>query len=233
MNILYMDTAMNACCVAVYNAPQDHVTAREEHRARGQAERLMPLVQEAMQDAALTPQDLNALVVTIGPGTFTGLRVGMAAAKAMALALNVPVLPITTLDLLLHQVAEAEGASDYDVHMAVIETKRRDYYVQAIDTKSGEVIQPAISLMADKIVRMLEGRKALLIGDALERLESEMSFNRNRQANPIICPNPHSAIFFAQEKLQTNSRQINMDIKPLYLREADVSAPKQRRFIGQ
>lgn len=233
MNILYMDTAMNACCVAVYNAAQDQVTVREEHRVRGQAERLMPLVAEAMQDAALTPQDLNAIAVTVGPGTFTGLRVGMAAAKAMALALQVPIVPLTTLELLLQQAAADSDAAPYGIHMAVIETKRSDYYVQAVDVKTGHLMQPAASMTAEQIAQIGRDEKVWLIGDALMRLESEIAFHRNWHANPVTCPDPHKAIFFAQKKCHAHNCFSNKDISPLYLREADVSAPKSRRFIEQ
>lgn len=97
MATLAIDTSMRACAVAV---SAEH-WAREAMQ-RGQAERLVPMVAEVLGRAGLAFGDLARVVVTVGPGSFTGIRVGLATARGLGLALGVPVLGVSTLDVLWH-----------------------------------------------------------------------------------------------------------------------------------
>jgi tRNA threonylcarbamoyladenosine biosynthesis protein TsaB len=95
LHILALDTALMSCGVAVVAGKA--ICRRVEPRARGHAERLMPLVGEVLAEAGLGFTDLDLIAVTTGPGTFTGLRIGLAAAQGLGLALHIPVVGVTTL----------------------------------------------------------------------------------------------------------------------------------------
>jgi tRNA threonylcarbamoyladenosine biosynthesis protein TsaB len=97
--ILAIDTALSACSVAITRGDQTLVSRREP-MARGQAERLAPLVQELVKAAGLQFAHIDTIGVTTGPGTFTGLRVGLAFARGLALALDRPCIGISTLEVL-------------------------------------------------------------------------------------------------------------------------------------
>ena len=97
MKILAFDTCLTACSVAVMDG--DHVLAsRAEPMARGHQERLAPLVQELMGQAGLGFDQLDRIGVTVGPGSFTGLRVGLAFAKGLSAALDRPAIGIGLLE---------------------------------------------------------------------------------------------------------------------------------------
>ena len=92
MNVLAFDTCLGAVSVAVrWQGPGGDWLTRHAHEARerGHAERLMPMIAEVMEDAGLAFSDLDRIAVTVGPGTFTGVRVGVAAARGLALASGV------------------------------------------------------------------------------------------------------------------------------------------------
>jgi len=91
LKILALDSALSSCSAAVI---EDGKILCElyENRMRGQAERLIPMCQEVCATAGLSFADLDALAVTCGPGTFTGVRIGLAAAKGLALALDIPLV---------------------------------------------------------------------------------------------------------------------------------------------
>ena len=98
MRVLAMDTALGACSAAVLDTVYGGIIAAvSQPMARGQAEALMPLVQRVMNDASLAFADIDRIAVTTGPGSFTGLRVGIAAARGIALAAGRPIVGLTTL----------------------------------------------------------------------------------------------------------------------------------------
>ncbi len=107
MRLLALDTALGACSAAVLidGRLAGH---RLEVMARGHAERLLPMAEEALAEAGLGWDSLDRLAVSVGPGTFTGVRTALAAARGLALALDLPLTGITTLDAVA-AAAQAEG----------------------------------------------------------------------------------------------------------------------------
>lgn len=106
MIVLALDTALDACSVALVD--DDAALAMlSETMTRGQAERLAPMAREAMQEAGRTFKDVDRIAVTVGPGSFTGVRVGLSFARALALALDKPCVGVSTLEALAFQESEA------------------------------------------------------------------------------------------------------------------------------
>ena len=103
MKVLALDTATASCSVAVMC--DGDIRARQfTTMDRGQAEALMPMVEWAMAEARLDFRNLDLVATTVGPGSFTGLRVGLAAARGLALAARLPIVGVTTLEALVHGV---------------------------------------------------------------------------------------------------------------------------------
>ncbi|MCH7931874.1 MAG: tRNA (adenosine(37)-N6)-threonylcarbamoyltransferase complex dimerization subunit type 1 TsaB, partial [Proteobacteria bacterium] len=94
MNVLALDTATAACSVALWS-DGTVLAQRFATMARGHAEALMPMVEAVMAEAGLAFADLDLVATTVGPGTFTGLRVGLAAARGLALAGGLPIVGVT------------------------------------------------------------------------------------------------------------------------------------------
>lgn len=99
MLVLAIDTALSACSVAIVRDGET-LASRVEPMARGQAERLAPLVAELMTEAGITFEALDRIGVARGPGAFTGLRVGLAFARGLALARDIPCVGLSTLKIL-------------------------------------------------------------------------------------------------------------------------------------
>lgn len=108
MRILAVDTALDQCAVAVI-AGGEALAQRIEPMRRGHAEALAPLVQAVMADAGLGFADLDRVAVTVGPGSFTGVRIGLAFARALGTARGVPVIGFTTLEALSGSAPLADG----------------------------------------------------------------------------------------------------------------------------
>lgn len=101
MLILAVDTALNACSVAILRSGEV-LRSRVEPMAKGQAERLAPMTREVLVEAGIAPSTLDRIAVTRGPGAFTGLRIGLAFARGLAVALDRPCVGISTLEVLAH-----------------------------------------------------------------------------------------------------------------------------------
>src|SRR3979409_1427738 len=98
MLILAIDTALDACSAAVLDTDASNIVAQESQpMKRGHAEALMPLIARVMKASTVAFASLDRIAVTTGPGSFTGLRVGLSAARGIALAANKPVVGLTTL----------------------------------------------------------------------------------------------------------------------------------------
>lgn len=115
MNILALDTCVDACSVAVW-ADGRSLAKISEPMQRGHQERLAPMVTEALAQAGLTPSQLDRIAVTTGPGSFTGLRVGLAFAKSLALALHRPCVGVGSLEALALSFGDGFVAACLDAH---------------------------------------------------------------------------------------------------------------------
>ena len=134
MRILAIDTAGDNCAVALAQTGNGlNVLARRVAAVgRGHAERLMPMIGEALAEADLAYGDLERIAVTTGPGSFTGTRIGVAAARGLALALDVPAVGVSVLDALIEA---ARGKADGLV-VAALDARREEIYAKAVTAGS-------------------------------------------------------------------------------------------------
>ncbi|MEA1937730.1 MAG: tRNA (adenosine(37)-N6)-threonylcarbamoyltransferase complex dimerization subunit type 1 TsaB, partial [Pseudomonadota bacterium] len=128
MRILAFDTSISGCSAAALN--DDTVLAGEQVRMeRGQSEALIPMIERVLAEAGLAPADLDLIAVTHGPGAFTGLRIGLATARGLALALGIPAVGISTLETIARAVS-----ADRDIYrLALIDSKRAEIFAQGFD----------------------------------------------------------------------------------------------------
>ncbi len=215
-NILALDTALGGCTASVLAGERS--CTKSKQMPRGQAEHLVPFADSAMKTCELGYDELDAVICTVGPGAFTGLRIGMSAARAFGLSWDVPVYGITTLNAFALNYAEDNAFA------VILETKRSDFYTQSFDAESVAVSDPQ-ALEYEALVETLDDG-VVLIGDGVERFLSlsDRSFKHEKGYDlpdmAEIC-----------EVLRENGGQHPFFIKdpqPLYLRGADVSQPKKK-----
>lgn len=162
MNVLALDTAATACSVTLWR--QGSVLAEESvPMARGHTEVLIPMVRRVLAAAAAGFSDVNLVGVTIGPGAFTGLRVGLAAAHGIALAANVPCVGVTTLEAL---AAAVQGRKpDERIVLTVLDTRRGDFYAQAFSAEGTALGMPQV-VDAAMLPSLVAAPEAWVAGDA-------------------------------------------------------------------
>lgn len=216
MNILALDTACGACSAAVWVG--DAIVARRfEQRARGHAEALMPMVQAVMDHAAVGYDALDAIAVTRGPGTFTGLRIGLAAARGLALAAGLPLYGLTTLEVI---AAEARMQhADLPV-LAAIDARRGQVYAQLFEADRTGVGNPQAMSLADAI-NLIASDSIVFAGDVAGQL-SALHDGRGIVADGTGQPD---AAVLARCAAQRPLPALGVPVAPLYLRAPDAILP--------
>lgn len=169
MLVLAIDTALDSCAAAVLDTDANKLVAQESlPMKRGHAEALMPLLDRVMTAAEIPFGDLDRIAVTTGPGSFTGLRVGLSAARGLALAANKPVVGVTTLSA--YAAAPVSENGDAPV-ISVIDARHDQVYFQVVSGSGGTLIRPRIAPIAEVLdaaqfgAPRLVGNAAQLVAD--------------------------------------------------------------------
>ena len=167
MLVLAIDTALAACSVAVLDTEAATLLANEQRpMTRGHAEALMPLIEQVMARAGIGFTALDRIAVTTGPGSFTGLRVGIAAARGLALAANKPAVGLSTLSAFAAPlVAEAR----VDPIISAIDARHDQVYCQVVAGDGAMLRRPGVVPIAEAL-QAIEFGAPRLVGNAAELL---------------------------------------------------------------
>lgn len=163
MRVLAIDTALDACSAAVLDSDRQAIVASETlAMQRGHAEALMPLIARVMDGAAIEFGELDRIAVTTGPGSFTGLRVGISAARGIALAAGKPAIGLTTLAAF---AAPHIAEDDTLPVVAVIDARHGHVYLQVFGSRGRTLVAPKIASLREA-VRAAVTDPARIVGSA-------------------------------------------------------------------
>ncbi len=220
MYILAFDTTASACSIILQ---EDNNVLSRFHQTMefGQSEVLIPAISEMLSHNNLNFTDLGLLLVCVGPGSFTGVRSSISAARTFPLACPKLALGgVSAFDAYVLGLDENERA---DVNAVIIETKREDFYIQLFD-KDLKKLTPPQALAYEDIMPLLRGKKVSLIGDGVERFLSRPS---GLFFHSIQMPESLDINLLAKAGIkQYQDKRLDYP-KPLYLRAPDVSTPKK------
>ena len=224
--VLAIDTALGGVSVGIM-AANGHIVSRMEETSRGQAAMLVPMIQEVLEEAQSGFSDLDLIACSIGPGSFTGLRIGLSTARTLGLALDIPVIGLNTLDVMKsHYISPWPQAAGRDGAgkplLIVLETKRQDFYARYYDGE-GQPLGEPVATSGSLILENAPKEPFCVGGDCLNRFQQSVSGDFEL-LDELTQPDP---ILMAQIGLELYKRGGDQGVpQPLYLRGADVSQPK-------
>ena len=215
MIVLGLDTAVAACSVAVTRGGEV-LAAMSEPMLRGHQERLAPMVQEVMAVAGLPFSALDRVGVTVGPGSFTGLRVGLAFAKGLGLALGRPCVGAGTLEAL---AASEPGPG---LTAAVIDARRGQVYLQAFEGGAAVMAPDALPVetAAARLAELWRGGPLRLVGPGAPLLAG---IAPEAVVIERLAPDPVALCALAERR--------STPARPLYLRAPDAKLPGGRDLV--
>jgi tRNA threonylcarbamoyladenosine biosynthesis protein TsaB len=180
---------------------------------RGHAEALMPLLETTMTQALLRFSDIDRIAVTIGPGSFTGLRVGIAAARGIGLAANKPVVGLTTLSAL---AAPYIAADDTIPIMSAIDARHNCVYMQLFGAGGRTLVQPRIAPLHEA-AHAAAGASARLVGSGARMIADSWP----QQNPPDLVDERRAPDIDWVARLGAAADEKSAAAKPLYLRAPD------------
>jgi tRNA threonylcarbamoyl adenosine modification protein YeaZ len=167
MRVLAIDTALDACSAAIFDLDKAGVIASETlPMVRGHAEALMPLIARVIDQAAIEFSGLDRIAVTTGPGSFTGLRVGISAARGIALAAGKPAIGLSTLAALAAPLIAQDDSTNV---VAAIDARHAHVYLQVFGRGGRTLVSPRIASLRDAL-RLSAGAPARLVGSGVQML---------------------------------------------------------------
>jgi tRNA threonylcarbamoyladenosine biosynthesis protein TsaB len=223
VKVLAMDTAAVACSVAAWE-DGEVLAWQQKTMARGHAEALLPMVQAVLRDAAQPIDAFDVIAVTVGPGAFTGIRIGLAAARGIALAAGLPCIGVTTLEAIAMGTLMEEHLAVESLLVA-IDTKRDDIYAQVFDPDGG-MRGTAMACSYEALADQMGAGPTLVAGDAAGKVVSYLC----KQGVEVISSHvsgavdPRAVAAIAARRMLTQTGLFPPE--PLYLRLPRTTLPR-------
>ncbi|MBI5476402.1 MAG: tRNA (adenosine(37)-N6)-threonylcarbamoyltransferase complex dimerization subunit type 1 TsaB [Ignavibacteriales bacterium] len=228
MIILGIDTATAACSVAI--AEENKIISEKSLLIpQIHSEKLVPLIDEVLSQAGLQTRDIDGISISIGPGSFTGLRIGLSVSKGLAFAIDKPIVSVATLQamalekLLDHQTANAENI------LSLIDARRDEVYcaMYKIQNNNLQELLPAAACTVQQIFEksnkfdkiFITGDGTLKFKNFLEKVESEQSSAYITSSGEISITSASAVALIGIEKLKRGEIENISKLEPHYLKE--------------
>jgi tRNA threonylcarbamoyladenosine biosynthesis protein TsaB len=219
--LLALETSAAACSAAVWRNG-GIAAARFRVLEHGHAEALLPMAQEVMAATGLTYRGLDLVAVCVGPGSFTGVRVGVATARAMALAAGLPAVGISAFEAVAAAVPSAAAAGRTLV--VALDSRRRDLFVQCFAGQAG-VPSPACAVAPEALADRLPPGPVLIAGNAADRAAAALDRRRHDVVRLAAAVGPDAQGVAAVAAAWNG---VPRPPRPLYLRAPDARVPDAR-----
>jgi len=214
VKILGIDTTTKLLSLGIYDDGKVYEYTLEVGRRLSSL--LSVTIKRALDTLGWRVEDIDYFSCGLGPGSFTGIRVGLATIKAMSWAVKSPVIGISTLDILASDVRVTDASI-----VPIIDAKRNLFYCSVYENKNGHLkrIKPYMLLNEEELFRKIKG-DAVLLGDAIGLYREKILMNIKRATileRDYWYPKAHNIIMLALERLKDNKFKHSFDIKPIYL----------------
>ena len=220
--ILNLDTATKACTVALWK--DDRVIAQREVIEDGyaHAERLHVLIDEVIKEADIQYSELDAIAVGKGPGSYTGLRIGVSAAKGLAYGVDIPLISLPTLQIMSAMAVEHIGPEEKFLLRPLLDARRMEVYSAAYDPNLNELETCRAHIFEEEerpFEADLTNGLVYFFGDGMEKCREILSGYENARFISEVYPFARMMGSLAQAKLDAGTVEDTAYFEPFYLKE--------------
>lgn len=213
--ILNIETATTNCSVSVSSegellALKEHDTPNYSH-----SEQLHVFIQDVLKEAKLSLSDLDAIAVSKGPGSYTGLRIGVSAAKGLCFSLDIPLISIPTLESMAHQC----DAKDFVFVIPLLDARRMEVYSEVYNNNLEKIRETKAEIIAtDSFNEYAAQGKVLLLGSGAEKCIDILE-NRNFEFETSVVPSAKQMCSLSHKKFKNSEFEDIAYFEPFYLKD--------------
>lgn len=169
--ILNIETSTKNCSVSIAKDGVQLCLVEENEESFAHGEKLNQFIEWCLDGAEITLNDLDAICVSKGPGSYTGLRIGVSSAKGFAFGLNLPLLAINSLQIL----AEMQINKGFDLIIPMIDARRMEVYTAQFDTNGNQLTATEAKVIDETSFEELKGKKIVFVGDGAEKCQEVLA----------------------------------------------------------
>lgn len=222
--ILNIETATTNCSVSISKDGKILALKEDNDKGYSHAERLHVYISDVLKDANITSSDLDAIAVSKGPGSYTGLRIGVSTAKGLCFALDKPLISVPTLSALAHQVKMDNG-----VIVAMLDARRMEVYSAIYDTNYNAIRETQAQILDETSFKgYLEQGNVYFVGNGVEKTKTIM-----HHPNAVFVegklPSAKEMGVLAQSKYEKNDLEDVAYFEPYYLKDFVALKPKTKK----
>ncbi len=225
--ILCIETATEVCSVAI--SSQGKLLALEEnHDGNAHASQLHNLVQKVLDSAGITLQDLDAVAVSKGPGSYTGLRVGVSTAKGYCYALGIPLIAINTLESLVRaqELGEREQATK-SLYVPMLDARRMEVYCAVFDSRANMIQETEAKIMDESSFEdLLDENEIYFLGNGAVKCKNLLTHPNAKFLDNVLC-SAKGMVDAAFEAFQAKRFEDTAYFEPFYLKDFVGTTPKK------
>lgn len=212
--ILCLETATTNCSVALAVDGQIKAIREENNQKFSHAEKLHVFIEAVLEESGVDKKDLDAIAVSKGPGSYTGLRIGVSAAKGLCFSLDIPLISTLTLEGLAHQIK-----SDVSYIIPLIDARRMEVYSAVFNAEKKQIRKTEAEILNETSFNeyLTEG-KTIFIGDGALKLETFCT-HINAFFKSDAAPSAADMAILADAKFETNDTEDVAYFEPFYLKE--------------
>ena len=220
--ILNIETATKNCSVSVADGAKILAFKELNEGKFSHAEKLHSFILEVIEVAKIGMKDLDAVAISKGPGSYTGLRIGVSTAKGLCYALNIPLISIATLKCLTLQIP----ANTYDYMVPLLDARRMEVYSAVFDRHHIQVRDTKAEIIDEQsFTELLEKGKVCFLGDGAEKC---VDFIKHKNASFLAgkYPSSHEMAILADQKYKDKAFEDLAYFEPFYLKDFVAGKPK-------
>ena len=219
--ILNLETATTNCSVSISKDGKT-LSLKEDHdKNYSHAERLHIYIDKVIKEAGIDIHELDAIAISKGPGSYTGLRIGVSAAKGLCFALDKPLISVSTLEALSHQVTCTEGFI-----VPMLDARRMEVYSRVFDFKYNQIRETEAQILNESSFNTyLEQGNVFFIGNGVEKTKTLIS-HRNAVFIEVKLPSSKEMSSLAYNKYKINNFEDVAYFEPYYLKDFVALKPK-------
>ena len=224
--ILHIETATDVCSVALSRG-EEIIGLKEEAGGNNHAKNLLPFVEEALRQGGCTVKDLDGVAVSVGPGSYTGLRIGVSTAKGIAYTAGIPVMAIGTLESIAQgaKTLWAETSAEQPQIIPMIDARRMEVFTTRYDFAMNALEEVTAKIIDENtFAELLATQQLLFCGNGMPKCRELLSANSN--AHFLDAPvSAKNLLLPALQKLQNRDFEDVAYFEPFYLKEYVAAKP--------